>query len=40
VEAGRVQLLVLIGLLAAETIAAVTVTRLLARRLTTAPVRS
>jgi putative ABC transport system permease protein len=32
-EAGRTQLLVLIGLLAAETVAAVTVTRLLARRL-------
>ena len=38
-EAGRVQLLVLVGLLAAETIAAVTVTRLLALRLSTAPAR-
>ena len=32
-QAGRTQLLVLVGLLAAETVAAVTVTRLLARRL-------
>jgi putative ABC transport system permease protein len=39
-EAGRVQLLVLVGLLAAETAAAVTVTRLLAARLgTTRPPR-
>ncbi|PPK93201.1 putative ABC transport system permease protein [Kineococcus xinjiangensis] len=36
-EAARVQLLVLVGLLAAETVAAVVVTRLLARRLVVRP---